>query len=171
MNALKNSGFREEFAIKKKIYLMILIKKQIRSIVIKIEKEKLYGLPPPPPHTFCRLASINVGKYFLKLTDKHFKHDNILHEIFNIKTLKISYSYTKDIFQIINNHNKEIIKEFQDRTNNNNNKSKQNECNCKTRNNCPMNGLCNLNNVVYQGIIYLKENIKDKKNFLYEMEN
>ena len=38
-----------------------------------------------------------------------------------------------------------------------------------------MNGLCNLNNVVYQGIIYPKKNIKDKKNlyrnFLLEMEN
>ena len=31
-------------------------------IKIKIEKEKLYGLPPP----FCKLANINVGKYFLK---------------------------------------------------------------------------------------------------------
>ena len=112
----------------------------------------------------------------MKLIDKHFKHDNILHKIFKRKTLKISYSWTKNIFQIINNHNKEIIKEFQDRTNNNNNDSKQNECNCKTRNNCPMNGLCNLNNEVYQGIIYPKENIKDKKknlyeNFLHEMEN
>ena len=95
--------------IKKKIYLMILIKKKIRSMVIKIEKEKLYGLTPP----FCRLASINVGKYFLKLIDKHFKHDNILHKIFNRKMLKISYSCRKNIFQIINNHNKEIIKEFQ----------------------------------------------------------
>ena len=26
-----------------------------------------------------------------------------------------------------------------------------------------MNGLCNLNNVAYQGIIYPKENIEDKK--------
>ena len=43
-------------------------------MIIKIEKEKLYGLTPP----FCRLASINVGKYFLKLIDKHFKHDNIV---------------------------------------------------------------------------------------------
>ena len=50
---------------------------------------------------FCRLAGINVCKYFLKLIDKHFKHD-------------ISYSGTKNIFQIITNHNKEIIKEFQD---------------------------------------------------------
>ena len=39
-----------------------------------------------------------------------------------------------------------------------------------------MNGLCNLNNVVYQIIFYPKENIMDKKknlyrNFLHEMEN
>ena len=86
--------------------------------------------------------------------------------MFYRKTLKISYSCTNNIFQIINNHNKEIIKEFQDWTNNKNNNSKQNECNCKNRNNCPMNGLCNLNNVVYQGIIYPKKNIEDKKKLL-----
>ena len=114
---------------------MILIKK-IRSTIKKIEKEKLYGLTPP----FCRLASINVGKYFLNLIDKHFNHNNIVHKLINRKTLKNSYSCTKNIFQIINNHNKEIIKKFHDRTNNNNNHNKQNECNCKTRMNCPMNG-------------------------------
>ena len=50
--------------------------------------------------------------------------------------LKISYSSTKNIFQIINNHNKLIIKEFYDQTNNddnNDNNNKQNKCNCKTR--------------------------------------
>ena len=73
---------------------MILIKKKIRSMVIKIEKEKLYGLTP----FFCRLASINVGKYFLKLIDKHFKHNNLLHKIFIRKALKISYSSTRNIF-------------------------------------------------------------------------
>ena len=29
-----------------------------------------------------------------------------------------------------------------------------------------MNGLCNLNKVVYQGIIYPKENVKDKKTYI-----
>ena len=77
-------------------------------MVKKIEKEKLYGLTP----TFCR--GLNVGKYFFKLIDKHFKHDNILHKIFNRKSFKISYSCAKNIFQIINNYNKEIIKEFQE---------------------------------------------------------
>ena len=103
----------------------------------------------------------------MKLIDKHFKHNNILHKVFNCKTWKISYSCTKNIFQIINNHNKEIIKEFHDRTNNNNNSnSKQNECNFKTRMNCPKNELCNLDNVVYQGIIYPKENVKDRKTYI-----
>ena len=84
----------------------------------------------------------------------------------------------KNNFLIINNQNKEIIKEFPDRkknnNNNNNNKnSKQNECNCKTRIICPMNELCNLNNVVYQCSIP-KENLKDRKklyrDFFDEME-
>ena len=46
--------------------------------------------------------------------------------------LKINYSCMKNIFEIINNHKKEIIRKFHDRTNdnNNNNTSRQNECNC-----------------------------------------
>ena len=32
--------------------------------------------------------------------------------------------------------------------------------------NCPMNGLCKLDNVAYQGIIYPKENIKDRKIYI-----
>ena len=55
---------------------------------------------------------VNVGKYFLRLTDKHFKPDNILHYIFNRKILKISYSCTRNISQIINSHYNEIINAF-----------------------------------------------------------
>ena len=65
--------------------------------------------------TFCKLENINIGKYFLKLIDKHFNQNNILHKILNKKTLKISYSSTKCFFEIINNHNKEIIRKY-DRT-------------------------------------------------------
>ena len=78
--------------------------------------------------------------------------------------MKISYSCTKNISQIINNHNNEIIKEFQNRANNNN--SKKREYNCKLRSDCPMNGLCNLDNVVYQAIIYPKEDINDRKSYI-----
>ena len=43
---LKIAVLGKSLPIKKKIYLRILIKKKI-SMVIKIEKEKLYGLTPP----------------------------------------------------------------------------------------------------------------------------
>ena len=101
---------------------MRLLKKIIITIKrIKIEKGKLYGLIPP----FCKLANIDVGKYFLRLIDKHFKQDNILHKIFNWKTLKISYSCAKNISQIINSHNNELINKFHNRVNNNNINSKK----------------------------------------------
>ena len=101
----------------------------------------------------------------MRLIDKHFKQDDILHKIFNRKTLKISYSCTKNISQIINSHDNEIINEFHNQVNNNIN-SKKIECNCKSRSDCPMNGLCNLDNVVYQTIIYPKEDINDRKSYI-----
>ena len=151
-DALKKGSFRKEFTYQEE-NIPNDINKENKKYSQKNRKRKIISVNP----AFCRLASLNVGKYFFKLIDKHFKHNNILYKIFNRKTLKMSYSCTKNIFEIINNHNKEIIKEFHERmniNNNNNNTSKQNKCNCKTRMNCPMNGLCNLDNVVYQGIIY-----------------
>ncbi len=112
MDALKNSGFREEFKFQGE-NIPNDINKENKKYSQKNRKRKIIWFNP----TFCKLASINVGKYFLKLIDKHFKHNNILHKIFNRKTLKNSYSWMKNIFEIINNHNKEIIKEFHDQTN------------------------------------------------------
>ena len=110
------------------------------------------------------------------MIDKHFKQINIWYKIYNRKTLKISYSSTKIFFKVINEHNNEIIRKHCARTNNNdnrdsknnniNNTSWENEWNCKTKIKCPMNGLCNLENAVYQGIIFPKENIKNRKAYI-----
>ena len=43
----------------------------------------------------------------------------------------------------------------------------KNNFNCKIKINCPMKVWCNLENVVYQGIIFPKENIKNKNKNLY----
>ena len=110
IDALKSSGYKENFTNKEEKMPNDNNKEKIRKIDVKIEKGKSYGSTPP----FCWLANINIGKYFLKLVDKHFKHGNKLPKIFNRKTLKISYSCTKNIFQIINSQNKNITKDFQD---------------------------------------------------------
>ena len=82
---LKIAVLGKSLPIKKKIYLMIL-KEKYMKYDHENRKRKIIWLNP----AFCRQASINVGKYFLKLIDKHFKHDNLLHKIFNRKTLEIS---------------------------------------------------------------------------------
>ena len=57
-----------------------------------------------------------------------------------------------------NNNNK-------DNNNNNiiNNTRKENDCYYKIRINCAMKGLCNLENIICQRIIFPKENIRNKK--------
>ena len=174
IDALKSSGHKENFTHKEDKVPNSNNNNEInKENKRKNRKRKIIWFNPP----FCRLTKIDIGKYFLKLVDKHFKHGNKLQKIFNRKTLKISYSCTKNIFQIIDSHNKNITKDFQDQINNRNNKNNNNnnnnnnngikkECNCKPREICPMNGRCNLNNVIYQAIIYPKENITDKKTYI-----
>ena len=75
MDALKNSGFREKFTYQEENIPNDINKEKNKKYGHKNRKRKIIWFNPP----FCILASINVGKYFLKLIDKHFKHDNILH--------------------------------------------------------------------------------------------
>ena len=98
---LKNSGFKEEFT-----YLEPRMHNNINSNnkldmnkentncnkvnCRKNRKRKIIWFNP----SFCKLVNINTGKYLFKLMDKHFTQYNILHKIFNRKTLKISYSCT-----------------------------------------------------------------------------
>ena len=61
---------------------------------------------------FYRLANINIGKYFLHLLDKYFNGDNPLSRIFNWNTVKISYSFTKNMYNILSNHNTRLLNEL-----------------------------------------------------------
>ena len=41
-----------------------------------------------PPTPFCKLSTINIGKYFLRLIDKHSNGNNPLKKILTGKQLK-----------------------------------------------------------------------------------
>ena len=58
---------------------------------------------------FSRNVSTKIGKYFLNLLDKHFPQYHHLHKIFNKHSVKVSYSCTKSMTTIINNHNKNVL--------------------------------------------------------------
>ena len=63
-----------------------------------------------PP--FSKNTSTNIGYKFLALIDKHFPKDHKLRKIFNRNTIKISYSCMNNAKQIIDNHNKQILKSY-----------------------------------------------------------
>ena len=89
-----------------------------------------------PP--FNKNVRTNVAKTFLGLVDKHFPKNNKLHKIFNRNTVKVSYSCTENIIQIIKGNNNKLIspKNVEDLP-----------CNCQ--NECPLNGKCRTQDVVY----------------------
>ena len=86
-------------------------------------------------------VSTNVAKIFLNLIEKHFLRSSKLHKIFNKNTVKVSYSCTQNMSQIIKGHNKKIVqKETQETL----------ECNCRVKTDCPLNGDCRKESVIYK---------------------
>ena len=92
-----------------------------------------------PP--FSRAISTNVGKRFLQLLRHHFPPSNKLHKIFNKNTVKVSYCCTQNVASIIKSHNKKLI-----------NTSIKNTlpCNCRKKHECPLDGKCRAENIVYK---------------------
>ena len=108
---------------------------------------------------FCKLTNINIGKYFLHLLDKHFNRDNPLNRILNRNTVKISYSCTKNISNILSNHNRKLLNELIARNRNPDVAS----CHCRSKEECLLGRHCNLRNVVYQPCISPMEHKKDRE--------
>ena len=95
----------------------------------KNSNRKVAWFNPP----FCKLTNINIGKYFPQLLDKHFNRDNPLSRIVNRNTVKISYSCTKNMNNILSNHIRRLLNELiaKDRS------PDVASCNCKSKEECP----------------------------------
>ena len=111
-----------------------------------------------PP--FSKNVSTNIGHKFLSLIDKHFPKDHSLRKIFNRNTIKISYSCMNNTKQVIDNHNKRILhSSLSPYTKDNKDDTETNKtCNCRQKNNCPLDGNCLQSSVVYQATVTRKDN-------------
>ena len=74
-----------------------------------------------------------MGRRFLNLVEKHFPKEHKLQNIFNKNTLKVSYSCSQNMIQIINSHNRRVK---QTKT------EESLPCNCRQKNDCPMDSKC-----------------------------
>ena len=89
--------------------------------------------------SFNKSVTTNVGRRFLNLVEKHLPKENI----FNKNMLKVSYSCSQNMTQIINSHNRKVKQPK---------KEESLSCNCRQKNDCPMDGKCRTMNTVYKRI-------------------
>ena len=91
----------------------------------------------------------NLGRKFLNIIDRCFPNGHPLHKIFNKHTLKLSYSCMPNMKSIISSHNKAVLSDYHQSQTQTSNK----ECNCRKKDQCPLDGKCLTQNVVYQATV------------------
>ena len=126
--ALKESGHEHELHFKSD--------KNKRKPVRKRKNIIWYN----PPYN-CSVTT-NIGQEFLKLLDKHFPRQHKLHKILNRNLVKISYSCTKNMSQMLTAHNSKILQK--------DTKEVSTACNCRNNSQCPLSGRCKEETIVYQ---------------------
>ena len=105
-----------------------------------------------PPYN--KNVKTNIGRAFISLINGSFPADHKLRKIFNRNTLKLSYGCMPNVKQLIDGHNKAIL--------NNNGiaqprQDEEKKCNCRKKEECPLNGECLVNEVVYQATVKTKD--------------
>ena len=94
-----------------------------------------------PPYS--KSVKTNVGHRFLSLVSKHFPKESSLHKIFNKHTLKVSYSCLPNVASNISSANRKLRSA----------PSVGRACNCRVKDNCPLNGECQAECVVYKAAV------------------
>ena len=107
---------------------------------------------------YNRNLSTNIGKQFLALVNKHFPANSELASALNRHTIKIAYSTTKNMDQIISAHNARILKAG---------KEAPTALPCNCRKECPLQGRsdCRSKPVIYKaeigGSIYIGQTMTE----------
>ena len=85
-------------------------------------------------------------KLYYKNIERGIPKHGLLHKLFNKTNLRISYSCTENIGAFIARHNCKIMRDYEKTI------VPKRECNCSpaNRNNCPLNGQCLLQSLVYR---------------------
>ena len=102
---------------------------------------------------FCESVKNNIGKEFLRLVNKHFTKSHPLQKIFNRNTIKVSYSCMANMKSIIQGHNSKIL-------NVNEHDERNKPCNCRDKKSCPLQGRCQVRNVIYKATVTSSDGIK-----------
>ena len=112
------------------------------SIKKKNKRGKRHVLWYNPP--FNLAVSTNVAKEFLKLIDECFPPYHPLHKVFNRRNVKVGYSTTPNIAQIISAKNSKILKPPE---------PEKRKCSCPKTKECPLDKMCLSDGIIYQATV------------------
>ena len=103
----------------------------------------------------------NIGRTFLRLVTKHFPKNHKYHSLFNKNNVKVSYSCMENMGSIINKHNKKVL------ANNTSRDSNKSLCNCRSKEQCPLNNTCQSSSIVYNAqVSTATDNNATSKNYI-----
>jgi len=154
-DALKASGYTGEVVFKKERKEASAKRKRKRS-------RNIIWFNPP----FSKSVATNIGHRFLALIGKHFPKGSKLSKIFNKNNVKVSYSCMPNMSSIIKNHNNKILRSVPHNGNDNGSP----KCNCRKKDQCPMNGNCQVRSLVYNATVHV-DNGGERKEYIGLTEN
>ena len=128
-DALKKSGFKSE------------LKYEYATRPKRHRKRNIIWFNPP----FNLSVKSNIGKIFIQMISKHFPRHHKFSKIFNRNNIKLSYSCMDNMASVLQQHNKKIM--------NANQPNEHRPCNCRIKNNCPLNGNCCMKGIVYKAVV------------------
>ena len=135
--ALQASGYAEKLKFMEE-------RKNRRPAKKKSRARKITWFNPP----FSGNVTTHIERRFLQLINKHFPKGSKLHKIFNRSTVKISYCCMPNVGAIIKQHNSRVC-----RTDDDTQDRDTRGCNCRKRNECPLNNQCLTTGFVYRATV------------------
>ena len=113
-----------------------------------------------PPYN--KNVKTNIGRGFISLIERSFPAGHKLRKFFNRNTINLSYSCMPNVKQIIDSHNKAMLKVAETA-------QPQREggktCSCRKEEDCSLNGECLVSEVVYQAKVTTRDKKRDIKRY------
>ena len=133
-----------------RVVTKVALNTQRKSISTTVRKEpKTYGLI----HHFLKRLKLILQNHSSDYWTNIFQKSNSLYKIFYRNTIKVSYSCVNNVSQIIKQHNKNVAFKKEKQTN---------SCNCRNKNECPLNGNCKVQNVIYKCTVSAIQTFKQR---------
>ena len=104
----------------------------------------------------------NITKMFYSIITRAFPKENeLLCKLFNRRKFRLAYCTTPNLQSILARHNQRVLKEFRESQ-----LPPRIMCNCRDRNNCPMDNKCLTDSIVYRADVTASGSVQETRFYI-----